>query len=78
MIDAIFHYRLHLTIDNYHRKYGPVFRVKIGPINAAFLSSADNMRSVFAFEGKYPKHVIPPSWLHFNQKFNAKRGLLFM
>jgi hypothetical protein len=36
------------------------------------------MRSIFAHEGKYPLHIIPPPWLYFNQKFNVERGLLFM
>jgi ecdysteroid 2-hydroxylase len=75
IIDA---FRLHLTMDGYHRRYGPVVHVKLGQIDAVFLSSADNMRSIFSHEGKHPKHIIPPAWLYFNQKHNIERGLLFM
>ncbi|CAO1418115.1 unnamed protein product [Diamesa hyperborea] len=69
---------LHETIDNYHTQYGPVVKIRIGDMNAVFISSADLMRSVFAHEGKYPKHPIPPAWIYFNQKYNVKRGILFM
>lgn len=80
MIDAIFspHCRLHLTVDEMHKKYGNIFKAKIESIDAVFLSSADYIRSIFAFEGKYPKHPIPPAWHYFNDKFNVQRGLLFM
>lgn len=79
MIDAISSpSRLHLTIDEMHKKYGNIFRIRIESIDAVFISSADYMRTMFAFEGKYPKHPIPPAWLYFNQKFNVQRGLLFM
>lgn len=78
MIDAIFISSLHLTIDEMHKKYGGIFRIKVDSIDAVFLSSADNIRSIFAYEGKYPKHPIPPAWLYFNQKFNIQRGLIFM
>lgn len=69
---------LHETIDKYHTQYGPVVKIRIGDMNAVFISSADLMRSVFAHEGKYPKHPIPPAWIYFNQKYNVKRGILFM
>ncbi|KAL1397435.1 hypothetical protein pipiens_009770 [Culex pipiens pipiens] len=36
------------------------------------------MRSVFVYEGKYPKHPLPESWTYFNQKHKCKRGLFFM
>jgi ecdysteroid 2-hydroxylase len=69
---------LHLTIDDLHKKYGSIFRVKIESKDTVFVSSAEHIRSIFAFEGKYPKHPIPPAWLHYNQKYDVKRGLLFM
>nr|ARO50439.1 cytochrome P450 [Chironomus tentans] len=70
--------RLHLTVDEMHKKYGNIFRIRIQSIDAVFLSSADYIRSIFAYEGKYPKHPIPPAWFYFNEKFNIQRGLLFM
>jgi hypothetical protein len=86
MIDAFFlvlstthpPFSLHLTIDEMHKKYGNIFRIRIESIDAVFLSSADSMRSIFAYEGKYPKHPLPPSWLYYNEKFNVQRGLFFM
>lgn len=80
MIDAIpcpFH-RLHLTIDEMHKKYGNIFRVHMESIDVVFTSSPEYIRSIYAYEGKYPKHIIPTPWLYFNEKFNVQRGLLFM
>lgn len=65
-------------MHDYHLKYGSVFRVTIGEVNAVFVSSAAGIRTVFEHEGKYPKHILPPSWLYYNQKRNVERGLLFM
>ncbi|KAG5682583.1 hypothetical protein PVAND_011928 [Polypedilum vanderplanki] len=70
--------KLHLTVDEMHKKYGGIFRMKIDSIDTVFLSSADYIRSIFAYEGKYPKHPIPPAWMYFNQKYNIQRGLIFM
>ncbi|CRL00351.1 CLUMA_CG013624, isoform A [Clunio marinus] len=70
--------KLHLTIDEYHRKYGPVFKTKLGSTDAVFISSPTFIRSIFNHEGKFPKHSMPPSWLYFNKKHSINRGLLFM
>lgn len=70
--------RLHQRITALHKKYGPIFRVQMGPINSVFISSPDLMRSVFMYEGKYPKHPLPETWVYYNQKYNCKRGLFFM
>lgn len=83
MIDAIsyslFFCRLHLTVDDMHKKYGDIFRVRVDAIDAVFLSSADYIRSIFTlYEGKYPKHPVPPAWIYLNEKFKIQRGLLFM
>ncbi|XP_039449492.1 cytochrome P450 315a1, mitochondrial isoform X3 [Culex pipiens pallens] len=71
-------FSLHLTVSNYHRKFGPIFRIKISQANAVFIKDPEMMRSVFVYEGKYPKHPLPESWTYFNQKHKCKRGLFFM
>ncbi|XP_038105396.1 cytochrome P450 315a1, mitochondrial isoform X6 [Culex quinquefasciatus] len=68
-------FSLHLTVSNYHRKFGPIFRIKISQANAVFIKDPEMMRSVFVYEGKYPKHPLPESWTYFNQKHKCKRGL---
>ncbi|XP_063705555.1 cytochrome P450 315a1, mitochondrial [Culicoides brevitarsis] len=69
---------LHNTIHKMHTTYGPIFRIKLGEVNAIFVSSSEHMREIFRYEGKYPKHPLPSAWLYFNKKFNCKRGLFFM
>lgn len=69
---------LHLTVSKYHKKYGPIFRIKISQANAVFIKDPNMMRNVFTYEGKYPKHPLPESWTYYNKKHNCKRGLFFM
>lgn len=70
--------RLHLTLDEHHRRYGPIVHIKLGGFDTVFISSADAIRSVYLHEGKYPKHIIPPAFTYFNNKHKLARGLLFM
>ena len=70
--------RLHEYIDKRHRKCGPLFRDKIGPTKAIFVSSSEAIREVFRIEGPTPQHFVPEAWLLYNQMQNKKRGLLFM
>lgn len=70
--------KLHIYIDKRHKQLGPVFKDKIGPISAVFVADPEEMRSVFAQEGKYPKHMLPEAWLVYNQKYGCSRGLFFM
>lgn len=44
--------RLHEYIDRNHKELGPVFKDNVGPVTAVFLSDAEEMRKVFAKEGK--------------------------
>ncbi|XP_055616682.1 cytochrome P450 315a1, mitochondrial [Toxorhynchites rutilus septentrionalis] len=70
--------KLHLTISKLHETYGSIVRLKISDTNAIFIKDPAMMRNVFAHEGKYPKHPLPPAWTYFNNKHNCKRGLFFM
>ncbi|KAL1132159.1 hypothetical protein AAG570_010116 [Ranatra chinensis] len=70
--------KLHLYVDERHRTLGPVYREKMGPVTAVFLSDPSSMRKIFSMEGKYPHHFVPEAWLLYNEKFQCKRGLLFM
>ncbi|KAJ8934195.1 hypothetical protein NQ314_013512 [Rhamnusium bicolor] len=70
--------QLHEYLDKRHKELGPIFKDKIGPLSAVFLSDPDEMRAVFAQEGKYPLHMHPDPWLIYNKKRNYTRGLIFM
>uniref|UniRef100_A0A336MFY3 CSON001125 protein n=1 Tax=Culicoides sonorensis TaxID=179676 RepID=A0A336MFY3_CULSO len=69
---------LHKMIHKMHELYGPIFKIKLGKIDSIFTSSCENMRAIFLYEGKHPKHPVPPAWAYFNKKYNCKRGLFFM
>lgn len=70
--------KLHQYVDARHRQLGPVFLEHIGPVAAVFVADANEMRRVFALEGRYPKHLLPEPWILYNQTYGCKRGLFFM
>lgn len=70
--------KLHEFIDNRHKQLGPIFQEHLGPIKSIFVSDANDIKKIFANEGKYPKHILPESWLFYNQVKNYKRGIYFM
>ncbi|XP_055849317.1 cytochrome P450 315a1, mitochondrial isoform X2 [Episyrphus balteatus] len=75
---AIMEKSLHKYIDKRHQQFGHIFREKLGTQEAVFVSSANLMRSVFLYEGQYPTHPLPDSWVLYNKLHNCKRGLFFM
>lgn len=70
--------KLHKYMDRKHKKLGPIFRDNVGPVTAVFLSDPEEMRAVFAKEGKHPQLTKPASWLLYNKQHNYSRGLFFM
>lgn len=70
--------KLHEYVDGKHRQLGPIYRSKVGPVSAVFISSPNLYRSVFSLEGQTPKHFIPEAWLLYNKIRECKRGVLFM
>lgn len=52
---------------------------KVGSVNVVFTKDPNAFRDLFLkFEGKYPQHLLPQSWMIYNKKHNCERGLLFM
>ncbi|XP_050532424.1 cytochrome P450 315a1, mitochondrial isoform X2 [Daktulosphaira vitifoliae] len=70
--------KLHEYIDKQHKKYGPVFREKFVSVDAIWISNPNDMKLIFAQEGKYARHVLPEAWLLYNETYGQQRGLYFM
>ncbi|KAJ8918680.1 hypothetical protein NQ315_015000 [Exocentrus adspersus] len=70
--------KLHEYIDKRHKQLGCIFKDNVGPVTAVFLSDPEEIRNVFAQEGKYPFHIKPEPWLVYNDKYDYTRGLFFM
>lgn len=69
---------LHKYIDKQHQQYGSVFKEKLGPIDATWISDPSDMKLIFQQEGKFPQHILPDAWLLYNELYGQKRGLYFM
>lgn len=70
--------QLHRYVNKRHQELGPIYRERIGPVEAYFLKDPNDMRTVFAAEGAHPVHVLPECWLKYNSLYGCKRGLYFM
>lgn len=70
--------KLHEYIDKRHQQYGTVFREKLGPVDAIWISDPLDMKLLFGQEGKFPKHILPEAWLLYNETYGQQRGLYFM
>jgi len=70
--------KLHEYIDKRHEQYGSVFREKLGPVDAIWISNPLDMKLLFAQEGQFPKHILPEAWLLYNDTYGQQRGLYFM
>ncbi|CAD6991434.1 unnamed protein product [Ceratitis capitata] len=71
--------QLHKYIHRRHDELGPIFFERLGGAqDAIFVSSASQMRAVFLYEGQYPRHPLPDSWILYNKQHNCQRGLFFM
>ncbi|XP_050429043.1 cytochrome P450 315a1, mitochondrial isoform X2 [Adelges cooleyi] len=70
--------KLHEYIGKRHQEYGPVFREKLGPIDAIWVSDPADMKLLFAQEGKHARHILPEAWLLYNETYGQQRGLYFM
>lgn len=70
--------QIHLYINERHRQLGPVFREKLGHVEAVWLADPALYQQVFQAEGTYPRPMLPEAWTIFNKKHSYKRGLFFM
>ncbi|XP_055348630.1 1,25-dihydroxyvitamin D(3) 24-hydroxylase, mitochondrial-like [Paramacrobiotus metropolitanus] len=70
--------RLHEYIDMRYRQLGPIYREKLGNIDAVFLFDPKDVQTVFRREGKHPNHFIPEAWTMHRDITQKPRGLFFM
>ncbi|XP_014212238.1 cytochrome P450 315a1, mitochondrial-like [Copidosoma floridanum] len=69
---------LHEYVDALHKRHGSLFRGRIGPFEAVFVSDPDAIRKLYSLEGLAPQSVVPEAWLLYNERRQRARGLLFM
>ncbi|XP_046449111.1 cytochrome P450 315a1, mitochondrial-like [Daphnia pulex] len=70
--------QIHRYIDDRHRQLGPIFREKLGHVEAVWLADPALYQQVFQKEGTCPRPMLPEPWLILNKKHAYKRGLFFM
>ncbi|XP_046915997.2 cytochrome P450 315a1, mitochondrial [Dermatophagoides farinae] len=69
---------VHQYCDKRHEQLGPIYREKLGNVEAVFIADANLVQQVYKHEGKYPQHMVPEPWIIYNQNKGIKRGLFFM
>lgn len=70
--------KMHEYINMRHKQLGPIFKEKLGVVEAVAVSSKDLASTVYLNEGRYPQHMVPKPWLIYNQMRGIQRGLFFM
>lgn len=70
--------QIHRYIDERHRQLGPIFREKLGHVEALWLSDPVLYQQVYKQEGVHPELMLPEPWVIFNRAHGYKRGLFFM
>ncbi|KAK3603480.1 hypothetical protein CHS0354_030321 [Potamilus streckersoni] len=68
--------RSYLYFKEMHEKNGPIFRSKVGPIEAIFVLDPLGVEQVFRAEAKYPKRFPVDVWKHIRKEIGERDGLL--
>ncbi|KAL3861340.1 hypothetical protein ACJMK2_007376 [Sinanodonta woodiana] len=68
--------RSYLYLKEMHEKHGPIFRSKVGPIEAIFILDPVGVEQVFRAETKYPKRFNVDVWLDTRKEIGERDGLL--
>lgn len=69
---------LHEYCDSLHKQLGPIYRERLGPQECVFIADPQMVRRLYQNEGKHPRHLVPESWLIYNEIKGIERGLFFM
>ncbi|GAV03877.1 hypothetical protein RvY_14246 [Ramazzottius varieornatus] len=80
-IDALRHgvvTRVHEYVDMRYKQLGPIYREKLGKLEAVYIFDPQDVQRVFMREGRHPRHVIPEAWLLHREITDKPRGLFFM
>ena len=70
--------RVHEYVDMRYRQLGPIYREKLGKLDAVFIFDPQDVQRVFMREGRHPRHVVPEAWLLHQEISDKPRGLFFM
>ncbi|KAL3861316.1 hypothetical protein ACJMK2_007352 [Sinanodonta woodiana] len=65
-----------LYLMELHEKHGPIFRYKVGPIEAIFVLAPVGAEQVFRAEPKYPKRFEIDIWRQVRKEIGERDGLL--
>ncbi|XP_071105191.1 1,25-dihydroxyvitamin D(3) 24-hydroxylase, mitochondrial-like [Haliotis cracherodii] len=68
--------RLHESIQERHETYGPIFREKLGILDAVFLTDVDAVESLLRQDGKYPSRMQVDIWHEYRNNSGLRKGLL--
>ncbi|KAF4522679.1 hypothetical protein B566_EDAN010460 [Ephemera danica] len=68
--------RLTEAFGDLSKKYGPIFRLRLGPQDMLMTTDADDARTLFQHEGKKPFRPPFPALVHYRQKTFGSCGIV--
>ncbi|EDV24787.1 uncharacterized protein TRIADDRAFT_56952 [Trichoplax adhaerens] len=68
--------RPHLLFAEYKKTYGPIFKDKIGNMELVFISTPEDVATMFSAEGKYPSKGPVNPWVIYREQRKKPKGVL--
>ncbi|XP_071105203.1 1,25-dihydroxyvitamin D(3) 24-hydroxylase, mitochondrial-like [Haliotis cracherodii] len=68
--------RLNEMIQKRHETYGPIYREKMGRIDAVFLTDVEAVEQLFRQEAKYPVRIQLEHWIKYREDRGFNKGLV--
>ena len=68
--------QLHVYFDEQHKRYGPIYREKIGAMEFVSICDPDDVETLLRHDGKYPRRPELRAWKQYREDNGLQKGLL--
>ncbi|XP_067666926.1 1,25-dihydroxyvitamin D(3) 24-hydroxylase, mitochondrial-like [Haliotis asinina] len=68
--------RMHEMIQKRHETYGPIYREKMGAVNAVFLTDVESVEQLFRQDAKHPRRIDIEHWIQYREERGLNKGLV--
>ncbi|XP_069744142.1 1,25-dihydroxyvitamin D(3) 24-hydroxylase, mitochondrial [Narcine bancroftii] len=68
----------HITLVEFHRKFGKIFKMKLGPFESVYIGAPCLLEALFRKESNYPQRIEVKPWKAYRDFRNEAYGLLLL
>lgn len=69
-------HKVHYRHAQNFRKYGPIYREKLGNVESVYILDPEDAALLFKCEGAYPERYLVPPWIYYHQYYQRPMGVL--